>query len=212
MNNAAMFYIRQLTLLLIAGLSNNGGIKALIDKSALDWCVEMINNRESPSIDWCINLINDQLSRCSDVDINDVISCDCLEIDSEAIDTCKFKPHPATEKLRSDIPDYMSLTHECGYDDCKLPKLNFRTLKIFSKCTRCFPGLEVSRVYEEFHGYDYGIEFSFKFGSHLQDYGEDDWLVFQRRNITSNLSGIFRIIRDTDDKQYIQWSRLKVVS
>lgn len=165
------------------------GIQAEASSSTVNYCVEFL-----------------QRSCQSHTDCRGVDFCDSPNL-------CNCEPVIANgSDKKSDIPDYVSKTHECGYYDCKLPKLEFRTLKIFSKCTYCFPGLEVHRVFEEFHGYDYGIEFSFRFGQHLQDYGDDDWTVFQRRNITSNLSGIFRIIRDGDDKQYIQWSRLKVVS
>lgn len=184
--NAAMISILQLyVLLFLAG--------CLIGDVATAKKVE---------ISYCIDFLRRQC---------DGTGCDLFDLCDGTFDACDCNSNPAYKRMNSDIPNYTSVTHECGYYDCKLPKLKFRNLKIFATCTQCFPGLKVHRVYEEFHGYDYGIEFSFEFGQHLQDYTENDWIVFQSRNITSNLSGVFRLIRDGEDRQYIQWSRLKVV-
>lgn len=99
--------------------------------------------------------------------------------------------------------------HRCGYPRCDLRELVFRKLKSFARCQQCFEGLRVNRVFKEYHGSDYGIEFLFDYGRHVQDWNSNDWAAFS--NITSNFEGSFRLIQFGDNStQVIQWYNLRL--
>lgn len=116
---------------------------------------------------------------------------------------------PQTSYQPPSTSDEIEKEHRCGYPKCDLRELSFRKLKSFARCQDCFTDLRVNRVYKEYHGSDYGIEFLFDYGHHVQDWNSNDWAAFS--NITSNFEGSFRLIQYGDDStQAIQWYNLRV--
>lgn len=118
-------------------------------------------------------------------------------------------PFPQTSYQPQTTDDEIEKEHRCGYPRCDLRELVFRKLKSFARCQQCFEGLTVYRVYKEYHGNEYGIEFLFDYGHHVQNWNDNDWAAFS--NITSNFEGSFRLIQFGDNStQAIQWYNLRV--
>lgn len=120
---------------------------------------------------------------------------------SETVPQTSYEPQTYENEIEKE--------HRCGYPRCDLRELVFRKLKSFSRCQQCFEGLRVSRVFKEYHGNDYGIEFLFDYGQHVQNWNDNDWAAFS--NITSDFEGSFRLIQYGDNStQAIQWYNLRV--
>lgn len=115
-----------------------------------------------------------------------------------------YQPHTDTDEVSD---SKIGKEHRCGYPRCNLRELAFRKLKSYARCQQCFEGLKVSRVFKEYHGSDYGIEFFFDYGQHVQDWNNNDWAAFS--NITSEFEGSFRLLQYGDNStQVIQWYNL----
>lgn len=113
------------------------------------------------------------------------------------------------QTFNSDIEHDIEKEHRCEYPRCDLRELDFRKLILFARCQQCFTGLQVNRVYKEYHGSDYGIEFLFDNGQHVQNWNENDWTAFS--NITSNFEGSFKLVQFGDSAtQVIQWHNLRL--
>lgn len=107
------------------------------------------------------------------------------------------------------LPNKVDKQHECGYPRCDLKVLNFKKLKSYARCQQCFRDLTVHRVFREIHDTDFGIEFLFYYGHHVQNWNDNDWAAFT--NITSEFEGNYRLIQFGDNStQVIQWYNLRL--
>lgn len=119
----------------------------------------------------------------------------------------------AVARPKSVFAEASEREHGCNYINCDLDVVNYHKLKIYRTCKQCFKDLKPLRVFKEYHGSDYGIEFEFKSGQHIQNWTKYDWMLFN--NITSKLNGEYRLIiynerNGEDDKYVIQWFNLNV--